>query len=241
MRDIPLTPTPRASRPVDTRPMHQRLLPEGVERRPEWLTVKLPAGEGYSQVKSLMRGLDLVTVCEEARCPNIAECWGHGTATFMILGEVCTRACAFCGRPPRPPRLRPRAVRGDDPSDPPPVAWHHDRGAHAGLQRQPLVAAGGDGDGAGDLQPQPRDDRAAVRAGAAQGRLPAEPDAAPGGQADGAAQPDEERAHAGPRRGDARGAAAAGGPARPRRGDRDHRAVPAAVAQASPAGAVLDA
>jgi len=76
--------------------MHQRLLPDGVERRPEWLTVKLPAGDGYNQIKSLMRGLDLVTVCEEARCPNIAECWGHGTATFMILGEVCTRACAFC-------------------------------------------------------------------------------------------------------------------------------------------------
>lgn len=96
MRDIPLTPTTRADRPADARPMHQRLLPEGVDRRPEWLTVKLPAGEGYSQVKTLMRGLDLVTVCEEARCPNIAECWGHGTATFMILGEVCTRACAFC-------------------------------------------------------------------------------------------------------------------------------------------------
>ena len=76
--------------------MHQRLLPEGVDRRPEWLTVKLPGGEGYTEIKSLMRGLDLVTVCEEARCPNIAECWGHGTATFMILGEVCTRACAFC-------------------------------------------------------------------------------------------------------------------------------------------------
>ena len=96
MRDIPLTPAPSAGRAADTRPMHQRLLPEGVERRPEWLTVKLPGGEGYSQIKSLMRGLDLVTVCEEARCPNIAECWGHGTATFMILGEVCTRACAFC-------------------------------------------------------------------------------------------------------------------------------------------------
>ncbi len=96
MREIPLTPTPGAARPVDTRPMYQRLLPDGVERRPDWLTVKLPAGEGYTQVKSVMRGLDLVTVCEEARCPNIAECWGHGTATFMILGEVCTRACAFC-------------------------------------------------------------------------------------------------------------------------------------------------
>jgi lipoic acid synthetase len=96
MRDIPLTSTTRAPQAPDTRPMHQRLLPEGVDRRPEWLTVKLPAGDGYSEIKSLMRGLDLVTVCEEARCPNIAECWGHGTATFMILGEVCTRACAFC-------------------------------------------------------------------------------------------------------------------------------------------------
>jgi lipoyl synthase len=96
MRDIPLTPIQRAGRVEDTRPLHQRLLPDGVERRPDWLTVKLPSGDGYTQIKSLMRGLDLVTVCEEARCPNIAECWGHGTATFMILGEVCTRACAFC-------------------------------------------------------------------------------------------------------------------------------------------------
>jgi lipoyl synthase len=96
MRDIPLTPIQRAGRVADTRPMHQRLLPQGVEHRPDWLTVKLPSGDGYTQIKSLMRGLDLVTVCEEARCPNIAECWGHGTATFMILGEVCTRACAFC-------------------------------------------------------------------------------------------------------------------------------------------------
>ncbi len=96
MREIPLMTSPRAATVADPRPMHQRLLPDGVERRPDWLTVKLPSGDGYSHVKSLMRGLDLVTVCEEARCPNIAECWGHGTATFMILGEVCTRACAFC-------------------------------------------------------------------------------------------------------------------------------------------------
>ncbi|MBV8301261.1 MAG: lipoyl synthase [Candidatus Dormibacteraeota bacterium] len=77
-------------------PLHQRLLPEGVDRRPPWLTVKLPMGEGYSTLKGIMRGLELNTVCEEAHCPNIAECWGHGTATFMILGDVCTRACAFC-------------------------------------------------------------------------------------------------------------------------------------------------
>jgi len=82
--------------PIKPLPMHQRLLPEGVDRRPEWLTVKLPTGDGYARLKGIMRGLELNTVCEEARCPNIAECWGHGTATFMILGDVCTRACAFC-------------------------------------------------------------------------------------------------------------------------------------------------
>jgi lipoic acid synthetase len=92
MDQIRLRPVPVA----DPRPLPQRLLPEGVDRRPEWLTVKLPAGDGYSQIKGIMRGQNLNTVCEEARCPNIAECWGHGTATFMILGDVCTRACAFC-------------------------------------------------------------------------------------------------------------------------------------------------
>ncbi len=92
MDQIRLRPVPVA----DPRPLHLRLLPEGVDRRPEWLTVKLPAGDGYSQIKGIMRGQNLNTVCEEARCPNIAECWGHGTATFMILGDVCTRACAFC-------------------------------------------------------------------------------------------------------------------------------------------------
>ncbi|GAC1340228.1 MAG: lipoyl synthase [Candidatus Dormibacteria bacterium] len=102
MKELPIAsaaaPVPSAAvrRSLDTRPIHQRLLPEGVDRRPAWLTVKLPAGEGYSRTKATMRGLDLVTVCEEAQCPNIAECWGQGTATFMILGDVCTRACAFC-------------------------------------------------------------------------------------------------------------------------------------------------
>jgi lipoic acid synthetase len=98
MQPIPLTPNPsaRAPRAPDTRPMHQRLLPDGVERRPPWLTVKLPAGDGYQRLHGIMRGLELNTVCEEARCPNIGECWGRGTATLMILGDVCTRACAFC-------------------------------------------------------------------------------------------------------------------------------------------------
>jgi lipoyl synthase len=90
MKEIPV------SAGGDTRPLHQRLLPDGVERRPPWLTVKLPTGDGYARVKSLVDGMQLTTVCEEARCPNLGECWGHGTATFMILGDVCTRACAFC-------------------------------------------------------------------------------------------------------------------------------------------------
>jgi lipoic acid synthetase len=65
-------------------------------QRPDWLKVRLPAGPRYLELKQLMRGMDLHTVCEEARCPNIGECWGHGTATFMILGDVCTRACRYC-------------------------------------------------------------------------------------------------------------------------------------------------
>jgi lipoyl synthase len=65
-------------------------------KRPDWLKVRLPAGERYAELKELMRSMELHTVCEEARCPNIGECWGHGTATFMILGDVCTRACRYC-------------------------------------------------------------------------------------------------------------------------------------------------
>ena len=65
-------------------------------KRPDWLKVKLPSGDNYSDVKSLMRRQQLHTVCEEARCPNIAECWNHRTATFMILGDTCTRSCGFC-------------------------------------------------------------------------------------------------------------------------------------------------
>ncbi len=65
-------------------------------RRPDWLKVRLPSGESYIRLKGILRGLSLNTVCEEARCPNVAECWGQGTATFMILGDVCTRACGFC-------------------------------------------------------------------------------------------------------------------------------------------------
>jgi lipoic acid synthetase len=74
------------------------------DRKPSWLKVKAPGGENYMQLKELMRELNLHTVCEEAHCPNVGECWDHGTATFMILGDVCTRNCAYCavshGRPP---------------------------------------------------------------------------------------------------------------------------------------------
>src|SRR5205809_931852 len=83
-RVIPLVPAPR--------------LP-----KPEWLKVRAPGSPSYLRLKGLMRELNLHTVCEEARCPNIGECWHHGTATFMILGDICTRACAYCavahGRP----------------------------------------------------------------------------------------------------------------------------------------------
>jgi lipoic acid synthetase len=80
------------------------LLPAGGRPpKPDWLKVRAPGSPNYSRLKGLMRDLGLHTVCEEAQCPNIGECWHHGTATFMILGEVCTRACAYCavshGRP----------------------------------------------------------------------------------------------------------------------------------------------
>jgi lipoic acid synthetase len=67
-----------------------------IPRKPEWLKVRFPAGERYQQLKSLMREQSLHSVCEEARCPNIGECWNAGTATFMILGDTCTRSCGFC-------------------------------------------------------------------------------------------------------------------------------------------------
>jgi lipoic acid synthetase len=72
--------------------------PAGLPRppKPEWLRVRAPGSENYLKLKGLMRGLGLHTVCEEANCPNIGECWHHGTATFMILGGTCTRSCGYC-------------------------------------------------------------------------------------------------------------------------------------------------
>ena len=75
-------------------------------QRPEWLKVKAPVGETYSNLKSMIRSKSLHTVCEEARCPNMGECWGAGTATFMILGDICIRNCRFCAvttGKPKPP------------------------------------------------------------------------------------------------------------------------------------------
>jgi lipoic acid synthetase len=84
------------------------------ERKPGWLKVRAPGGPNYLRLKQLMRSLDLHTVCEEAHCPNVGECWEHGAATFMILGDVCTRNCAYCavahGRPPRFDLAEPQRV-----------------------------------------------------------------------------------------------------------------------------------
>jgi len=66
------------------------------EPKPEWLKVRAPGSENYLRLRGIMRDLKLNTVCEDAHCPNIGECWHHGTATFMILGDICTRACAYC-------------------------------------------------------------------------------------------------------------------------------------------------
>jgi lipoic acid synthetase len=82
--------------------------------KPAWLKVRAPGSPNYARLKQLMGGLHLNTVCEEARCPNIGECWHHSTATFMILGDVCTRACGFCavahGRPAGPDAGEPSRV-----------------------------------------------------------------------------------------------------------------------------------
>ena len=91
-RVIPLNPAPR--------------LP-----KPDWLKVRAPGSPSYLRLKGLMRDLKLHTVCEEAQCPNIGECWNHGTATFMILGDVCTRACSYCAVA----HGRPAAVDRDEP------------------------------------------------------------------------------------------------------------------------------
>lgn len=83
-------------------------------KKPDWLRVKLPIGEKYKHVRSLVDNYSLNTICQSGNCPNMGECWGAGTATFMILGDVCTRSCNFCavktGRPPEYDEDEPRRV-----------------------------------------------------------------------------------------------------------------------------------
>jgi lipoyl synthase len=79
--------------------------------KPQWLRAKAPVGDNFHQLKRLARGLGLHTVCESAQCPNIGECWNHKTATFMLLGDICTRRCGFCAVP----KGRPQPIDWDEP------------------------------------------------------------------------------------------------------------------------------
>lgn len=85
---MPFTPTRDRINPAE--------IPANPQRRPEWIKVRAPSGETYQWLQSLMRSKALHTVCEEAMCPNMGECWGAGTATFLMMGDVCTRSCGFC-------------------------------------------------------------------------------------------------------------------------------------------------
>ena len=89
-----------------------RLVPPRPQPKPEWLKARAPLGENFHELKKLARRLGLHTVCESAQCPNIGECWNHRTATFMLLGDVCTRHCGFCAVP----KGRPQAIDYDEPA-----------------------------------------------------------------------------------------------------------------------------
>jgi lipoic acid synthetase len=91
---------------VQIEPVRRAPLP-----KPEWLKARAPVGENYHNLKRLARSLELHTVCESAQCPNIGECWNHGTATFMMLGNLCTRRCGFCAVP----KGRPHPIDYDEP------------------------------------------------------------------------------------------------------------------------------
>ncbi|MHB0966457.1 MAG: lipoyl synthase [Bellilinea sp.] len=103
---------------MPTNPTRDRVNPEKFDttplRRPSWIKVRAPSGETYEQLQQLMRKKSLHTVCEEAGCPNMGECWGAGTATFLMMGDVCTRTCGFCdikhGRPEALDWLEPERV-----------------------------------------------------------------------------------------------------------------------------------
>src|SRR6478735_1684391 len=97
-RELPVLDVPLAAQGVEpARPISPSRAREILaQRKPEWLKIRPPAGENYLHIKGLLRERGLHTVCEEAHCPNVSECWASGTATFMIGSEICTRACRFC-------------------------------------------------------------------------------------------------------------------------------------------------
>ncbi len=118
-------------------PSRDRIKPEEIDttplRRPEWIKVRAPSGETYEWLQGLMRSKSLHTVCEEAMCPNMGECWGAGTATFLMLGDVCTRTCGFCDikhGQPVPTRLAGAGTRR-------PGGQSHGPEARRDHQRQP--------------------------------------------------------------------------------------------------------
>lgn len=92
LRELPVLRQEGEERPLS--PTRAALVPQS--KKPEWLKIRPPAGEGYLRIQGLLRERGLHTVCEEARCPNLSECWAGGTATFMLGGDTCTRACRFC-------------------------------------------------------------------------------------------------------------------------------------------------
>ena len=101
-----------------------------ITRKPAWLRAILPSGPGFTAVRQLVEGTHLHTVCQSAQCPNLGECWSRGTATVMILGNVCTRACGFCairtGRPAAPDLGEPARV-AEAGAAIPPSAWRYGR------------------------------------------------------------------------------------------------------------------
>ncbi|MGH9500117.1 MAG: lipoyl synthase [Terriglobales bacterium] len=92
--------------------VHIDVSPPVRQPKPDWLRAKAPVGDNFHNLKKLARGLGLHTVCESAQCPNIGECWNHGTATFMLLGDICTRRCGFCAVP----KGRPEAIDWQEPA-----------------------------------------------------------------------------------------------------------------------------
>lgn len=108
----PTDQAPMDQAPMDQAPMDQAKAPPG--RKPSWIRAKAPLGAGVARIRRLLRDASLATVCEEAQCPNLGECFAHGTATFMILGDLCTRRCPFCdvahGRPQPPDAQEPERL-----------------------------------------------------------------------------------------------------------------------------------